>query len=123
MQPDGPGPRRLLPRAEAASLQKRADRFAVDTQTDHPGAAVDLLDRLGGNDAAPASEEARAHRERIGGLGRAPEHGAFDATDNTTLGVCDEVPGGLAKIDGENGHAGNVFDETRGFPTVLVRNL
>ena len=79
-------------------LEKRANRPALDAQPDHAASAVDLLNRLGRNEATAAREKPRANREGIRSVARAPVHGALDPADDPSSCVRDEIADRLAKV-------------------------
>ena len=69
--------------------------YLYDEQADHAARAVDLVDRVRGDEPAPASEEAAAHSESIGHVGLRPVHRAFDPPDKAPVRVGNQVPRGL----------------------------
>src|SRR5712692_1598587 len=94
-------------------LEEGSDRVALDAEADHLGAAVDLLDRLGRDEAPAAGKEAGTDGERIGRLGRAAVHRALDPADHAPSRIRHEVAGGAAQIDGQRTHADEPIPELR----------
>ena len=71
-------------------LKKGLDRVAVDAKPDHARPVVDLLDRLGRHQAPAAREHPGADGKCVRLLGGGAVHGAFDATDGSPVGICNE---------------------------------
>ena len=90
-------------------LEEAADRVALDAEADHPGAVVDLLDRLGRDEAPPAREEARADGEGVRCVGSGAVHGALDASDEAPARICDQEALGGVEVVGESAHVSKVF--------------
>src|SRR6266536_3040012 len=85
-------------------LKKALERVAPDTEADHAGRIVDVFDRLGRHNAAPAGEEPRANSERIRHVGGGPVHRTLDPADNPTLVIGDEKSVQPAKVSSGDGH-------------------
>ncbi len=79
-------------------LEKRANRLALDVQSDDAAGAVDLLNRLCRHEPAAAREEARTHRESVRRVTRASVHGALDPADDLPPCVRDQIADRLAKV-------------------------
>src|SRR5205085_5100050 len=86
---------------EEPGLEKASNGFAIDAKADHAAGAVDLLDRVRGDQAAAAGEEPGLDRERIGNVGGRAVHRALDLADEATLPVGHDVAGGAAEVDGD----------------------
>ena len=99
------------------ALEERSDRLAVDPQADHPRPAVDLLDRLGGDEAPAACEEPGANRQSVGLVGRGAVHRALDLADDPAAGVGDEVTGRVSEIQGQGAQLATLFPVRLGIPT------
>jgi len=104
-------------------LEKRTNRVALDPEADHLRAVVDLLDRVGRDEAAAAREETRTHRQGVRRLGRGPVHRALDLADDPAPGVRNEEPGGAPEIEGERAHVSTVFPTAEGNPCPEVSLL
>src|SRR2546430_401499 len=77
-------------------------------------AAVDLLDRVGRDDATPPCEPAGADGERVGRFRRRAVHRALDPADEATPRVCDEEAGRPAEVDGQGTHRREPIPRLRG---------
>src|SRR4051812_32852795 len=62
-------------------LEKGADVLAVDPEADDAACAVDVLDRVGGDEAAAAREEAGLHGKGVRDVRRRTVHRALDLAD------------------------------------------
>src|SRR5436190_8107314 len=60
-------------------LEEGANRLALDAQADHATRAVDVGDRLGRHELAPAEKGACADGQSVGLVGRGTVHRALDA--------------------------------------------
>src|SRR5215212_1411475 len=87
----------------ASGLEEALQRVAADAKADHAARAVDVLDRLSGDEAAPAGEEPRANRERIRDVWSGAVHRTFDAADDATLVIGNEKPVEPTKIGSDDG--------------------
>src|SRR5689334_11584427 len=90
-----------------SGLEERANVLAVDAKADNARGAVDLVDRVGRDEAAAAREEAGLHREGIRNVRSRAVHGALDLPDQAALAVGDDVPGRAAEVDGDGTHVGD----------------
>jgi hypothetical protein len=80
------------------------DRVAVDAKLDHAARAVDLVDRVRGDETPTTREKARLDRERIRNVRSGAVHGALDLPDEPSLPVGHDVAGGATEIDGNGAH-------------------
>ena len=65
---------------------------------------VDLVDRVGRDEASAPGEEARSHRERVRHLGVRAVHRRLDPADHATAPVRDQIAGGPAEVVGDGAH-------------------
>jgi hypothetical protein len=97
------------PRAAVGfDLQEALERVARDAETDHTARSVDVFDRVGRNDAAPASEKAGADGQSIRDVRRRAVHRAFDSANNPALAICDEKSVQHPQIGSGDGHVPTV---------------
>src|SRR3954464_13419340 len=101
------------PGSRKPGLKEGANRLAVAAQADPLRAVVDLLDRVGRNDAAAAGEPARTDGQCVRRLGGGAVHRALDPPDHAAPGICHEEAGGTAEIDGEGTHARDAIPRLR----------
>src|SRR5439155_12187501 len=111
-------------------LEEAANRLALDAQSDHAAAAVDLVDRVSRDDSSPPGEEAGADRESVGNVGLGSVHRALDPADDTPLAVGDDVACGRSQVIRKDAHRGppsfmdaNVFPVCKEKHALQVRTL
>ena len=82
--------RELLTERLVVVLEEAENGVAVDAEADHAGAAVDLGDRIGRDEASVTREKARADRDRVRHIGGAAVHGRLHGADDLALRIGDE---------------------------------
>src|SRR5438874_2421544 len=99
---------------ESRDLEEGANRLAVDPEADHAARAVDLLDRVGRDEAAAPREEPGLDRERIGDVGGGAVHRALDLADDASLPVGDREARSPAEIHCDSAHNGDAIPAVKG---------
>jgi hypothetical protein len=79
-------------------LQEAADCFALDAEADDAALAVDLGDRVRGDEPAAAGEEAVADRECVRNVGCLAVHRALDSADHAAPRIRYEKASGRAEV-------------------------
>ena len=97
--------------------------FARDSELDDAAAAVDLRDRVGRHEVAPAGEEALADGERVGSVRARAVHRRLDLAEHPAARVGDDVARRAAEVVGEALTARNLFPVCKEIPAAEVKAL
>src|SRR5262249_33289702 len=91
------------------SLQEAAQKFALDPQADDLARPVDLVDRVGGDEAALAREPSGADGQSVGDVRLRSVHRRLDSPDEATAVVGHEVAARPAEVVGKGAHRRNLL--------------
>ena len=94
-------------------LEEAADVLAVDPEADDAARAVDLVDRVGGDEPAAARKEPGLHGQRVRDVGGGAVHRALDLPDEAALAVGDDIARRPAEIDGDCAHVADRIPRLR----------
>ena len=86
-------------------LEEAANRLALDAEADHAARAVDLVDRVRGNEPPAPVEEAGLDGQRVRDVGRGAVHRALDATDHPAAPIGDEEAGRASQVYSDGIHS------------------